>query len=177
MPLIIETPRLRLRAFRETDLDDLARLNADAEVVRFLGVGKPLGRSETWRQIALIIGHMELRGYSSLAIEDRASGMFLGRSGPWFPYGWPMIEVGWIVDPRWQHKGIATEAGRASLDWCFARLGVDEVCSVIHPDNTPSARVAAKLGARLDRRIEGEAFPGPVDLWIHRRPGGMGVRE
>jgi RimJ/RimL family protein N-acetyltransferase len=167
----IETSRLRLRPFRETDLDDLARLNADPAVVRYLGSGKPLSRDETWRQIAAVVGHRELRGYTALAIEDRASGAFLGRSGPWFPEGWPMLEVGWVIDPRKQGEGIATEAGRASLDWCFANLEVDEVCSVIHPENAASARVAAKLGGRLDRRIEDGVFAVPVDVWIHCRGG------
>jgi RimJ/RimL family protein N-acetyltransferase len=112
---------------------------------------------------------MELRGYSILAVEDRASGAFLGRSGPWYPEGWPMLEVGWVVDPRRQGQGIATEAGRASLDWCFANLGVDRVCSIIAPGNAASARVAAKLGARIEGGITvaGQA----ADLWIHRRPG------
>lgn len=167
--LVIETPRLRLRPFREADLDDLARLNADPAVTRYLGNGKPLSRADTWRQIAVFLGHLEMRGYSALAIEDRATGAFLGRSGPWFPLGWPMLEVGWVVDPPRQGEGIATEAGRASLDWCFETLGVGEVCSLIAPENGASARVAAKLGGRLERRIDDDVFGRPVDLWIHRR--------
>jgi RimJ/RimL family protein N-acetyltransferase len=166
--LVIETPRLRLRPFRESDLDALARLNADPEVMRYLGAGKTLDRAESWRQIALFMGHMELRGYSALAIEERATGEFLGRSGPWFPEGWPMLEVGWVVDPRCQNQGIATEAGRASLAWCLANLGVDRVCSIIHPGNAASRRVAEKLGAKIERRITLMGQEG--DLWIHHRP-------
>src|SRR5262245_42198833 len=107
--VVIETARLRLRPFVEGDLDDLARLNADPQVVRFLGSGKTLARDESWRQIALFMGHMQMRGYSIMAIEDRASGVFLGRCGPWFPEGWPMLEVGWVVDSARQGAGIATE--------------------------------------------------------------------
>ena len=167
--LILETPRLRLRPFRESDLDELARINAEPQVMRFMGSGKPLDRAETWRQIALFIGHMEIRGYSILAVEDRATGALLGRSGPWYPEGWPMLEVGWVVDPRRQRQGIATEAGRASLDWCFANQGVDRVCSIIAPDNAASARVAEKLGARIERRIT--VAGQRADLWIHCSPG------
>jgi RimJ/RimL family protein N-acetyltransferase len=167
--LVIETARLRLRLFRETDLDALARLNADPLVMRYLGFGKPLDRAETWRQIALFIGHMQLRGYSALAIEERATGEFLGRSGPWFPEGWPMLEVGWVVDPRRQNQGVATEAGRASLEWCFGNLSVDRVCSIIHPDNAASRRVAEKLGGKIERRIT--LMGQEADFWIHNRPG------
>jgi len=164
---IIETDRLRLRAFCESDLDALARIYADAETMRFLG-DKPLDRAETWRQIAMFIGHFELRGYSVLAIEELATGELLGRSGPWFPEGWPMLEVGWVVDSRRTCEGIATEAGRASLDWCFANLGVNEVCSLIRPDNLASARVAEKLGASIERQLD-DFFGGVANIWVHRR--------
>jgi ribosomal-protein-alanine N-acetyltransferase len=167
--LAIETPRLRLRPFSESDLDALAALYANADVMRFIGDGKTLDHAATWRQIAQFLGHQQLRGYSTLAIEDRTSGEFLGECGPWFPEGWPMLEVGWLVAPHWHGKGIATEAGRAVLNWCFAHLRGEPICSLIRADNRASARVAEKLGAQLDRRLE-DFFGGPTDLWLHRRP-------
>jgi RimJ/RimL family protein N-acetyltransferase len=169
--ITIETPRLILRPFRESDVDALVRINSDPEVARFLTDGKPLDRTQTWRQIALFLGHQELRGYTALAIEERATGEVVGRSGPWFPEGWPMLEVGWVVDATRRGQGIATEAGRASINWCFAILGVDAVCSIIRPDNQPSRRVAEKLGAKIDRQIE-DFLGGLADLWIHYRAGG-----
>jgi RimJ/RimL family protein N-acetyltransferase len=168
--LTLETPRLRLRPFREEDLDALTALYADAEVMRFIGDGKTLDRAATWRQIALFLGHQQLRGYSTLAIEDRASGEFLGECGPWYPEGWPMLEVGWLVAPQRQGQGVATEAGRAVLDWCFEHLPTEPICSLIRPDNQSSARVAQKLGAHLERSLD-DYFGGPTDMWMHRRPG------
>ncbi|REK09031.1 MAG: N-acetyltransferase [Planctomycetota bacterium] len=164
----IETPRLRLRPCRESDLEPLARLNANPQVMRHLGDGQTLTHGQTWRQIAVFLGHDVMRGHSMWAIEDRESGAFLGRSGPWFPEGWPMLEVGWVVDPGRWGEGIATEAGRAALDWCFAHMNVDRICSLIAPDNAASARVAMKLGAQLERREEVTGIP--ADIWIHRRP-------
>jgi RimJ/RimL family protein N-acetyltransferase len=169
--LIIETARLKLRPFCERDLDDLDQLNSNPDVMRYIGAGSPLGRRDSWRQLALFLGHQQLRGYSVLAIEERATGAFLGRSGPWFPLGWPMLEVGWLVDPRRQGEGIATEAGRASLDWCFDNLPIEQACSIIDPANIASARVAAKLGGRLERRLDDAALGRPADLWIHNRRG------
>ncbi|HEX5442222.1 MAG TPA: GNAT family N-acetyltransferase [Pirellulales bacterium] len=164
--LVIETPRFLLRPFRQDDLDALSRLNANPQVMRHLGSGRCLDRGETWRQIAMILGHAQLRGYSILAIEDRESGALLGRTGPFFPEGWPMLEVGWVVDPARQRQGIATEVGRASIDWCFQNLGVDAVCSLIHPDNLASARVAEKLGARIEDQVQIAGIS--ADLWVHR---------
>jgi RimJ/RimL family protein N-acetyltransferase len=83
-----------------------------------------------------------------------------------------MLEVGWLVAPERQREGIATEAGRASLEWCFQHLGVDRVCSLIVPDNLASARVATKLGARIESRVDA-LFAVPVDVWVHRRPAAM----
>lgn len=163
---IIETPRLRLRPFRESDLDDLARIHDDPEVTRFLGGGKPIDRDLTWRQIAMFLGHAQIRGYSMLAIEDRTSGKLLGRCGPWFPEGWPMVEVGWLVDRTCRGQGIATEAARAALDWSFAQLAVTKVCSLIRPDNLPSARVAAKLGAKMESQLD-NFYGAAADVWVH----------
>ncbi|MEX2115080.1 MAG: GNAT family N-acetyltransferase [Pirellulales bacterium] len=158
-----------MRLFCERDLDALAALYADGDVMRHLGDGKTLDRAATWRQIAQFLGHHQLRGYTNLAIEDRATGEFLGECGPWFPEGWPMLEVGWVVVPSRQRQGIATEAARAVLAWCFAHLGVESICSLILPENLPSARVAEKLGAQRDRRLD-DFFGGPTDMWLHRQP-------
>src|SRR5262245_7559637 len=71
----LETERLRLRMFRETDLDAYAAMSADPEVMRYLGAtGEPLTRLEAWRQMAMVLGHWQLRGYGPWAVEERASG-------------------------------------------------------------------------------------------------------
>jgi RimJ/RimL family protein N-acetyltransferase len=168
MSLTIDTPRLRLRPFRESDLDDLARLYADPAVVRYLWDGRTRDRAATWREIAMFLGHLQIRGYATLAIEERATGQFLGECGPWYPEGWPMLEVGWVVDPQRQGEGIATEAARAVLAWCLTALPAQPICSLIHPDNAASARVATKLGARLEQRLE-HWDGSPADVWLHRR--------
>lgn len=168
---VIETPRLRLRPFAESDFEDLARLNADPQVTQFLGTGQPLDRIQSRQQLAVIQGHQQLRGYTLVAIEDRASGKFIGRTGPWFPIDWPMLEVGWVIDPAQQGKGLATEAARAMVDWCFANLPVDEVCSMILPGNVASTRLAEKLGARQSGRQI--VFGKEADVWLHARPAGV----
>ncbi len=155
-----------MRPFRESDLENLARLYADPDVLRYIGDGSVQNRADTWREIALFLGHMQLRGYATLAVELRETGQFVGECGPWFPEGWPMLEVGWLIDPRFQGQGIATEAGRAALDWCFRSLGAERVCSLIHPENGPSIRVAQKLGARVDRRLD-DLNGAPADVWVH----------
>lgn len=147
----LETPRLRLRGFEPRDFEAFAELCADVEVMRF--VGPAVGRAEAWRLLATIVGHWALRGYGLWALEERATGRFVGRAGLWNPEGWPGLEVGWTLRREDWGKGYATEAGRAALDWAFGTLGAEHVISLIHPANARSVRVATRLGERRERRV------------------------
>lgn len=148
----LETDRLLLRPFEERDLDDYARLCAAPEVMRYIGDGRTLGRAEAWRQMAFFLGHWQLRGYGLWAAELKQSGALVGRIGLHNPEGWPGLEVGWLLDRVAWGQGLATEGGRAALDFAFTTLGADRVISVIQPGNTKSIRVAERLGERFERR-------------------------
>ena len=63
----LTTERLTLRGWREDDLDAYAAIAADPEVMRFMG--GPLDRADTWRQIAVFVGHWELRGHGLWVVE------------------------------------------------------------------------------------------------------------
>jgi hypothetical protein len=66
----IETNRLVLRAFRQTDIDEYAAMCADTEVMRYLSGGTPMNREDAWRHMAMILGHWQLRGYGLWAVTD-----------------------------------------------------------------------------------------------------------
>jgi RimJ/RimL family protein N-acetyltransferase len=149
----LETERLRLRLFREDDLDAYAAMCADPEVMRYIGAGgQTLTRAETWRQIAMLLGHWQLRGYGLWAVEERATGTFVGRVGLYNPEGWPGLECGWALARGAWGKGYATEAARRALAYAFTELGRDHVISLIRPENTASIRVAERIGERLEAR-------------------------
>jgi RimJ/RimL family protein N-acetyltransferase len=150
----LETERLLLRMFREEDLDAYAAICADPEVMRYLGEGKPLGRAEAWRQMAMILGHWALRGFGLWAVEERATGALLGRIGFFQPEGWPGFELGWMLRRQSWRKGYATEGARRALAHAFTGMGRDHVISLIHPANAGSIRVAERLGETLERRAE-----------------------
>jgi len=150
----LETARLRLRQFRESDLDAWARIAADPETMRFIGGGEPLTREEAWRSLGYLLGHWEIRGYGLWAAEERASGALVGRIGLYRPEGWPGLEVGWLVARERWGEGLATEGARAALDHAFTRLGAERVISVIQPPNAASIRVAEKLGERPAERMQ-----------------------
>jgi RimJ/RimL family protein N-acetyltransferase len=104
--------------------------------------------------MAMMLGHWELRGYGPWALEEKGTGAFVGRSGLYNPEGWHGLEAGWILAPEHWGKGFATEAGRATIDWAFGTLGADHVISLIHPDNTPSIRVAERIGETHEDTVQ-----------------------
>ena len=150
------TERLILRPFEESDLDDYLELNVDPPVRRPLRVPESCGRSDAWRSLALWRGQWELRGSGHFAVEERASGRFVGRAGlhrPELP-DWPGLEVGWALHSRYWGQGYATEAGAAAVAYAFEVMGADELFSVVLPDNDRSRAVAGRLGFTLqDERV------------------------
>lgn len=91
-------------------------------------------------------------GFGLWAMELRATGELIGDCGlvtQVFPDG-NEIEVGWHVKHERQKQGLATEAARAVIHYAFDELDLPTLISLIRPENVPSARVAEKLGMRID---------------------------
>lgn len=151
---ILETGRLRLRPFRPGDFEDYAALNADPEVVRYLGDGETWDRGRSWRHLAFLVGHWHLGGSGMWALELRETGDFLGLTGFAEPEGWPGCELAWTLARRWWGHGYATEGAGAALAYAFEVLDKERVISLIDPRNQRSIRVAERLGQKLQ---------GPLD--------------
>ena len=126
-------------------------------------MGGTLDRADTWRQMAVFVGHWELRGYGLWVVERE--GELIGRIGLLNPEGWPGLEVGWLLGrDAWGH-GYATEAARASVEYAWRELGAHELISLIAPDNTASA--ARRGAARACARAEDYDLRG-TPVVIHR---------
>ena len=149
----LETERLLLRMWREADFEAYAEICADPEVMRYLG-GKPFSRMEAWRHMAVLVGHWQLRGYGHWAVEEKASGKFIGRIGFLNPEGWPGFEIGWTLARHAQGKGYATEGARRALEYAFTEMDRDHVISLINPLNAASICVAERLGEKVEGRTE-----------------------
>jgi RimJ/RimL family protein N-acetyltransferase len=147
------TQRLLLRAWRPSDRAPFAKLNADAEVMRFVRDGEPLTRAESDEALDAIEAHWHEHGFGlwcAAAREDPDACLgFIGLAMPsYLPAVLPAVEVGWrLAHPAWG-RGLATEGARASLRHAFGELGLQVVISVIDPTNERSIRVAQKLGMR-----------------------------
>ena len=149
----IETERLFLRGHRMEDLDSCAAMWGDPEVTRYIG-GKPSSREEVWSRILRYAGHWLWLGFGFWAVEEKATGQFIGEIGfadfkrSIEPTIDGLPEIGWVLIPSMHGKGYATEAVREVTVWGDARFESSPTVCLIHPDNLPSLRVAAKSGYR-----------------------------
>ncbi len=100
-------------------------------------------------------------------VEEKGTGKFTGRVGPFFPPSWPGFEVGWGIAKEFRGKGYALEAARASINWSFATFELDKIIHCIDRENAPSQAVAGRLGAT----IEGETvlLGHAADIWVTHR--------
>ncbi|MFL6260381.1 MAG: GNAT family N-acetyltransferase [Thermoanaerobaculia bacterium] len=152
---VLSTARLRLRGFRAGDLDEYAAMYADREVLRYLAGGmEPWDLGRSWRHMAFLLGHWQLKRSGVWAVEHGETGAFVGAVGFAEPAGWPGCELAWALARRWWGHGYATESARAALAYGFTVLGKDRVISLIHPENRASIRVAERIGERPQGRIQ-----------------------
>ena len=165
----LETERLILRPPALDDLDRWAEMMADADVTRFIGGVVP--RPTVWRIIMQMAGAWSLTGISMFSVIEKASGLWIGRVGPWQPLDWPGTEVGWGLHRDAWGKGYALEAAVATMNFAFDDLGWPVVIHCINPPNARSQAHARRLGSRIVRQA---TLPPPfdhdtVDIWAQTR--------
>jgi RimJ/RimL family protein N-acetyltransferase len=146
----VETERLVLRRFREDDLDAMAAIWSDPEVMRHIGEGQTRDRAASEALLARLGRHWDEHGFGMWAVVPRGSDEPVGWAGlavPTFlPAVLPAVEVGWLLARSAWGQGYATEAAAAATAYGFGELGLDRLISLVYVDNTPSAAVAERLG-------------------------------
>jgi ribosomal-protein-alanine N-acetyltransferase len=151
--IILETEHLLFRSLTNFDLDDLATLYADPEVMRFLG--GPRSRDEVQRVLNRYIREYQIYGHSFFATILKSEQRFIGQCGLLHQEveGEPEVELGYVLArPYWQH-GLAIEGIQALRDYGFEQLGFSRLISLIPPDNQASIYIAEKIGMQYEREI------------------------
>ena len=166
---VVETKRLKLRMWREADIEPNTAMLADPASGRFITAdGKPITDAYAgWRNATIMSGHWLLHGFGMFVVEEKSSGKFAGRVGPWYPPGWPGFEIGWGIASEFRGKGYALEAARASIDWTFATFEIEQIIHCIDRENIASQSVARRLEAKIEREID--LFGHIADVWVTRR--------
>lgn len=159
--IYIETERLLLRDWKETDKPKFALINGNPHVMRYFP--GCLTSEESDRFVARIVAELEVCGHGLFAVEIKDTGEFIGYVGlhafefeaPFSP-GW---EIGWRLSDRHWHKGYATEAAAACIDYARGAGLIRRLYSFTAVVNRPSENVMKRIGMIYAGRFEHPALP------------------
>jgi len=144
----LETNRLLLRQWKNSDLQPFADMNSDERVMEFFP--STLSRPQSDEMASRCQALISESGWGFWALEEKSSGNFIGFTGLHIPtYDLPFmpcVEIGWRLDPEFWGKGLVTEAANAALKVGFEQLGLQEIVSFTVLENVKSRAVMARLG-------------------------------
>lgn len=157
---IIQTERCGLREYVPTDIDDLIALYSGPGVTDFMS---PLfeREEEIEYQANYIANIYRVYGFGLWIVCDINTGEMIGRAGVEYrpddqgDIRFGSAELGYMISPKYQNRGIGTEVCRAILDYARDEIGLYEVTARVDLRNTPSVRIARKLGLRPTGKIVG----------------------
>jgi ribosomal-protein-alanine N-acetyltransferase len=145
----LSTPRLQLRDLEERDVEGIFALDSDPEVLRYIGTPVMTDRSEAAQVIARVRRQYLENGIGRWAVEERATGAFVGwcglkweqkvRSFPYYDIGYRLIRAYW-------GRGYATEAASACLRHGLEVLNYPEICAAAEVEHHASNRILQKIG-------------------------------
>ncbi len=163
----LETPRLVLRGHRLEDFEAMIAIWTDP-IVRMHFHGAALTREDIWARFQRSFGQWLVMGYGLWAVEEKASGTYVGTVGlmevkrDMAPPLEGIPEAGWTFASSVHGRGYATEAMLAGLKWADQTLGKPRIFCIIAPENTPSLRVAEKCGFRFSHETTYKEAPTRV---------------
>ncbi|MBK8045732.1 MAG: GNAT family N-acetyltransferase [Anaerolineales bacterium] len=147
--ITLQTAQALLRPFTLNDAPDLLRITNQPGIMQYFPNPTPPTPERIDRMINNQIEHWTRHGYGWWALVFRDSNQLLGWCGLQYLPDTDEIEVGYLIDQRFQKLGITTEAATASLMYGFLDLEITTIIGITHPDNTASQRVLLKSGLTL----------------------------
>ena len=152
--MLVETPSMTLRQFIQNDLDALAVILADPQVMRF-SLSGPKTIEQTKSLIEGIFLSYEKWGRGLYAVVHKNNQRLIGYCGFFSQQinEQQEIEVGYRLATAYWGRGLATEAALATRDYAFNQLGLTRLISIIEPENIRSIRVAEKIGMRHEKDL------------------------
>jgi RimJ/RimL family protein N-acetyltransferase len=118
-----------------------------------------MGEHEVWKRIIFAIGHWTVMGFGSWAIEEKATGAFIGQVGFFdahrdgLPSTHGVPETGWMIAPDRQGNGFASEAVKAAHEWIDSTLDCSRTFCMIMPEHAISLHIAKTVGYEIKEEI------------------------
>lgn len=144
----LRTDRLDLKRLCEAHRADMIAFYGDAEVmaIRKYGARDPAAASLA---VNVALEHWREHGFGLFAVHDAVSDAFMGECGLRHVDDGDLVEVSYGLFPRFQGRGLATEAARACLEYGFRTLGLPRIVAFSREDNVVSHRVLEKIGMKF----------------------------
>ena len=180
MATVIDTGRLLLRRFTTDDLDAFYQLGSRPEIIRY-AQAVPLASREQALEFMKVAPFRDYAtyGYGRFACVWKATGAVIGFSGVKYVPEIEDNELGYRFLPEFWGRGLATEAGEASIEFARSKLRLERLVAMVHPDNVASARVVIKLGFSVEKKLRYSGLPGiDIDLFarsLTTAPSAAGV--
>ena len=149
---VIETARLRLRPFRLDDVDALHRLWTEPEVRQYLWDGDVITRERVESLVNTSLTSFEDHGFGLWAVLPREEESLIGFCGFWFFHEPPKLELLYGISPAHWHKGLATEAARAMMNYGFRELSFQRIEASTDAANMASSKVMERAGMSFWKR-------------------------
>lgn len=144
---ILETKRLILRTWTLDDAPELFEICGDAEVMRYIGTGKPYETIEQADEfLHWATAYQKENGFCRWAVLHKEKLEIIGSCGFARPHGTEEIELGYLLARKFWGKGLATEATGACLNYGFGKFGFREIIALTDLENVASQRVLEKIG-------------------------------
>ena len=174
MGYVIQTSRLGLRNWQESDAVPFAKMNADIEVMEYFP--SILTREESDQLLDRLQQHYIDFGYTYFAVDVLETGKFIGFTGFKLqtyesPFT-PAVDIGWRLKKSAWGKGYATEAAQACVDVAFSRFDLAELFSICSVVNVPSEHVMKKIGMTYVQHFEHPAlvdYPAIKECVVYRK--------
>ena len=153
---LFESERLGFRNWKESDLSEMAKVNADPEVMKFFP--KTQTKDETLAFIMRMQNQFTDNGYCYFAVELLSDATFIGFIGlAYQTYEadfTPCTDIGWRLDKKHWGKGYATEGAKRCLEYAFNELELVSIVAVASKTNIASESVMTKIGMTKVREFE-----------------------
>lgn len=150
----IETSRLWLRPLAKSDLDDLAGIYSDPQVMRHRLTSQPASRWQTQEMLASYLRHYEQHGFGRWATIYKANQRLIGHCGLEYLASLDEVEINYLLRKEYWGQGLATEAAIMLLRYGFATLQLERLVALAKPKNFASQRVMKKIGMQYQRNIQ-----------------------
>lgn len=153
---VIETERLLLRIPRLEDVDGLAAIYSDAQVMQYIGSGSTRTKNQTEVAILWMRDQHHQFGFGLWIATLKSDQQIIGRCGLIQQEidGQFEVEVAYLLGKEFWGKGYATEAAMEIRNHAFTNGNISRLISLINPDNSSSARVAEKIGMQFERQVK-----------------------